>query len=58
VGRKGLIAADSLFLATALVRQGKATEARDHARRAVDIYTELRSPKLAKAEAVLRECGD
>jgi hypothetical protein len=56
VGRQELIAINSHKLAKALVRQGKADEALPHARRAADILTRLRSPKLEGARAVLQEC--
>jgi len=56
VGREELIAEDCRYLAKALVRRGKAADALPHARRAVDIYTKLGSPDLAKAQATLREC--
>jgi len=57
VRRKELIAEDSRRLAKALVRQGKGAEALSHARRAVEIYTELGALDLATALAVLKECG-
>ena len=56
VGRKALIASDCRRLAQALARQGRGAEGRCHAGRGVAIFTELRSPELAKAEAVLTEC--
>lgn len=58
VGRKELIALDCRYLAQALARQGRGAEGRDYAERAVAIFTELRSPRLAEAQAVLKECRD
>ncbi|HBL30285.1 MAG TPA: hypothetical protein DD490_25915 [Acidobacteria bacterium] len=56
IGRKDLIAWDCSNLAKALARQGRGAEGRHHAERAVAIYTELRAPNLASAQAVLKEC--
>jgi tetratricopeptide (TPR) repeat protein len=56
LGRKELIASDSYRLAKALARQSRGGEGRSHAERAVAIFTELRSPDLAEAQAVLAEC--
>ncbi len=51
-----MIASNCRRLAKAMARQGRGTEAFCHAERAVAIYTELRSPSLAKAQVVLKEC--
>lgn len=51
------IARNNRVLAKALMRQGRAAEALPHARRAVDIYARLDHPDLAKAQAILTECG-
>lgn len=56
IGRKDLIAFDCRRLAKVLARQGRGAEGRCHAERAVAILTELRSPELVKAQAVLEEC--
>ncbi|WP_295447550.1 hypothetical protein, partial [uncultured Thiodictyon sp.] len=56
VGRKALIASDCRRLAQALARQGRGAEGRWHAERAVALYTDLRSPDLAEAQATLAEC--
>jgi len=56
VGRQELIAWDCQCIAKALLRQNKALpEARALARRAVEIYTRLRSPWLQSAQATLAE---
>lgn len=56
LGRKEHIARDCRRLAIALARQSRGGEGRGHAERAVAIFTELRSPKFADAQAVLAEC--
>lgn len=56
IGRKELIASHSRWLSKALARQSRGVEGRDHAERAVAIYTELRSLELADAQATLAEC--
>jgi ATP/maltotriose-dependent transcriptional regulator MalT len=58
LGRQELIAADCRSLAEALLRQSKATEALPYARRAVDIFARLGSPKLEWALDILRECEE
>ncbi|HYN79755.1 MAG TPA: hypothetical protein VES73_18395 [Lamprocystis sp. (in: g-proteobacteria)] len=40
----------------ALARQGRGAEGRCHAERAVALFTDLRSPDLAEAQAALAEC--
>lgn len=56
VGRQELIADASHRLAIALVNQDKAAEALPYVNQAVEIYTKLRSPDLADAEATLARC--
>ncbi len=56
LGHKQWIAFVCRILAQSLARQGRGAEGRCHAGRGVAIFTELRSPELAKAEAVLTEC--
>ena len=56
LGRLELIASDCRYLAEALVRQGKKTDALSYALRAVDTFTQLGSPKLLDARKVLTEC--
>lgn len=56
VGRQELIAQNCYRLAKALVQPGKKAEALSHARRAVEIFTQLGSPSLKNAHAILAEC--
>jgi tetratricopeptide (TPR) repeat protein len=56
VGRKDLIAGNCGNLAKALARQGRKSEAIPHARRAVEIYSDLRHPGLEEVRQVLAEC--
>ena len=56
VGRKELIASNCQRLANALDQQGKKPEALQHARRAVELFTDLRSPELEAACRTLAEC--
>ena len=57
VGRQALIASQSQYLAKSLARQGRKAEGLPYAQRAVEIYTKLRTPYLADAQGVLRECS-
>jgi tetratricopeptide (TPR) repeat protein len=56
VGRKELIASNCLRLAEALAEQGRKDEALPYARRAVEIFTALRSPRLEEARQTFAEC--
>jgi tetratricopeptide (TPR) repeat protein len=55
--RQELIASNNGRIAKALLRQGKADQALPHAKLAVDIYTRLRHPEIAKATALLADCS-
>ena len=57
MGHLLFIAYNCWRLAKALARQGRPAEGLPYARRAVDIFNKLPSPEMAKAQAVLRECG-
>lgn len=57
-GRQDMIAANCEGLARALIRQGKVSCALPHARRAVEIFAKLRSPRLAFARDILAKCED
>jgi tetratricopeptide (TPR) repeat protein len=56
LGRMELIAANHLCIAKSLVWQGQKPEALPHARRAIEIYTDLRHPDLEEARETLAEC--
>ncbi|MBI3364062.1 MAG: tetratricopeptide repeat protein, partial [Ignavibacteriae bacterium] len=57
VGRQEVIAVDCHRLAQALLQQGKPAEALPHARRAVEIFTQLGVPSdIERARATLEEC--
>ena len=56
IGRQELTAFCCYLLAKALVRQGRKAEAFPHAQRAVNIFTEIVSPRLIAAADILGEC--
>jgi len=58
VGRLELVAANCGRIAKACARQGRKAEGLSYAQRAVAIYTKLRSPELAWAQAALKECEE
>jgi hypothetical protein len=56
IGRQELIAGNFKNIAQALARQGNKNEALPYARRAVEIFQKLGSPRITHAERVLAEC--
>jgi len=56
IGRQELTAFCCYLLSKALVRQGRKTEALPHAQRAVNIFTQIVSPRLNAAADILAEC--
>ena len=57
IHRQELIASNNGRIAEAVVRQGRTAEALPYAHRAVEIYTRLGHPDLAKAQATLAKCS-
>jgi tetratricopeptide (TPR) repeat protein len=58
LGKQESVARQCWRIAKACARQGRKAEGLPYAQRAVAIYTKLRSPDLAWAQAVLTECED
>lgn len=57
IHRQELIASNNGRIAEAVLRQGRTAEALPYARRALEIYTRLSHPDLAKAQATLARSG-
>jgi tetratricopeptide (TPR) repeat protein len=58
IGRLELIADDCYRIANALVQQSRKQEAIAYARKAVDLHTQLGTPTIATALAMLRQCEE
>ncbi len=56
VGHQDFTARNCLCLAQSLAGQGRKAESLPYVQRAVEIFTKLRSPSLANAQGVLKEC--